>query len=80
MWKHEGLWALFSLYELWMKYDIDFVQIVKKDIFLIVEQYNLNISEIKWMNKLWKQIYIWRGSEVWKDEDNLHLVGALEEA
>ena len=30
MWKHEGLWALFSFYELWMKYDIDFVQIVKK--------------------------------------------------
>ena len=30
MWKHEGLWALFSFYELWMKYDIDSVQIVKK--------------------------------------------------
>ena len=49
MWKHEGLWALFSFYELWMKYDIDSVQIKKK---IIVEQYNLNISEIKWKNKL----------------------------
>ena len=30
IWKHEGLWALFSFYELWMKYDIDSMQIVKK--------------------------------------------------
>ena len=47
MWKHEGLWALFSFYELWMKYDIDSVQIVKKNISLIVEQYNFDILKTK---------------------------------